>query len=104
MLGWGYVGRFLPIASGERTGWIAGLLIGIAYAAAVIKLALAPRGTRDRAVGDTLLLALGLLAIADIIWQLSRAELHWLYHAIAVAYAGGLIVALRRLRRSAHGR
>lgn len=94
---------YAPLLAGDPSadswGWACGAIIGLAFAVGLLRLALAPEGTRSRAAGDLVLVALCALALADIIAQLARVTLPWLLHATGVVYVIALLLVLRRLLR-----
>jgi len=94
----GLIARVSEDPSCDVWGWTGGLIIGLAYAAGLLGLVLAPAGTRSRAAGDLVLLALSAVALADIISQLSRTSWPWVWHLTGVVYVLGLGIVLRRLR------
>lgn len=96
LLGRVYAGLVL----GDALGWLAGLAGGLVLGLGLLRLALAPRGTRARAAGDLVLAAFCLLALADIVAQLSRTHAPWLVHVTAVVFAAGCLIVLRGLSRA----
>lgn len=95
MVGRAYAGAVL----GEAFGWLAGLAVGVALGLGLGRLTLAPPATRARAAGDLVLTALCVLALADIVAQLTRTPAPWLIHVTAVVFAAGCLVVMRGLSR-----
>lgn len=99
MIGRHYASCAIGSAGAESWGWAAGVAIGLVFAILLIPLALSPPGTKRPVVGNLVLLGLCAAALADLVSQLSRVDLPWLFHAIAAIYGVGFVATLRRSAR-----
>ena len=94
MLGRYFAVQFLDDPGADAWGWLAGLVVGLIYAASLMTLSLGGRGTSGRAIGDMTLSALCVLALAQLGAEISHLATPWLPHAVAACYLLGFLAAL----------
>lgn len=100
----GFIGRSLvaPLLRGDQPeflAWAGGAAFGCIFALFLVALAVSRSGSRRRAVGDLVLLMLCVLCMADIVSQVTGAEVVGSAPAIAALYVlGSLMTVARALR------
>ena len=98
MLGRHYLASVLRDVGAESWGWVIGVLIGLAYAIGLTALALGSRRALRRLTADLILLALCVLALADMAAQLTQTPFPLAFHLTGVVYVLGLAVVFTSIR------